>query len=321
MNEAIPIKRAVITGPTGAVGVALINELISNDIEVTAVCRRGSKRMGSIPKDPKVKIAECNLEELWSLPEMLGVKDGEGDYDAFYHFAWDGTYGDTRQDTALQTRNIEYTIDAVHAAKKLGCKVFIGAGSQSEYGHVDGVLHPDTPCNPDNGYGIAKLAASRMSRIECEKLGIRHEWCRIVSLYGPYDGQYTMVMSNIIKMCKGENPKCTKGEQVWDYIYSKDAARAFRLVAERGTDGAVYLLGTGQTRLLKDYIYAIRDAVEEITGIHTEPEIGAIPYYPNQAMHLEADISNLTGDTGFAPVSGFEEGIRETIEWRCSTRQ
>ena len=309
------IKKAVITGPTGAVGVALINELTAHNIEVIAVCRRGSKRIGAIPRDSKVRIAECNLDELWSLPEMLGVKDGEGDYDAFYHFAWDGTYGETRQDTRLQTKNIEYTIDAVHAAKKLGCRVFIGAGSQSEYGHIDGVLHPDTPCDPDNGYGIAKLAASRMSRIECAKLGIRHEWCRIVSLYGPYDGEYTMVMSNIISMCKGEDPKCTKGEQVWDYIYSKDAARAFRLAAESGKDGAVYLLGTGQTRLLKDYIFAIRDAVEEITGTHTEPKIGAIPYYPNQAMHLEADISSLTADTGFTPEYSFEKGIKETTEW------
>ena len=127
-----------------------------------------------------------------------------------------------------------------------------------------------------------------------------------------------MVMSNIIKMCNGENPKCTKGEQVWDYIYSKDAARAFRLVAERGTHGAVYLLGTGQTRLLKEYIYAIRDAVEEVSDIHTEPEIGAIPYYPNQAMHLEADITNLQYDTGFSPGHSFEYGIRETIRWYIS---
>ena len=315
------IRNAVITGPTGAVGVALIQELIANDIEVTAVCRRGSKRIGSIPKDPHVRVVECNLDEVWSLPDILGVKPGsdsdgmDSSYDAFYHFGWDGTYGDTRQDLALQTKNIIYTIDAVHAAKKLGCCVFIGAGSQSEFGHVDGVLHPDMPCDPDNGYGIAKLAAGRMSRIECERLGIRHEWCRIVSLYGPYDGEYTMVMSNIIKMCRGETPKCTKGDQVWDYIYSKDAARAFRLVAERGKDGAVYCFGTGRTRLLRDYIYAIRDAVKDITGVSVEPEMGAIPYYPNQVMHLEADISNLTEDTGFIPEYSFEQGIRETIKW------
>ncbi len=253
-----------------------------------------------------VKIVECGVDNLNSLSETLSH-----DYDAFYHFAWDGTYGESRQDTYRQALNILYTIDAVHLAHALGCKVFIGAGSQSEFGHVEGVLYPDMPCNPDNGYGIAKLDAGRMSRLECGKLGIRHEWCRIVSLYGPFDGKYTMVMSGIYKMLAGERPQYTKGDQVWDYIYSKDAARAFRLVAEKGKDGEIYCFGTGKTRRLRDYIYAIRDAVDP----NIEIGMGELDYYPNQVMHLEADISNLTRDTGFVPQYAFEEGIKETVEW------
>ena len=305
MNE-VQLKKVLITGPTGAVGVSLIQELIGRGIAVTAVCRPASKRLDSVPKHPLVEIVECGVDNLLSLSDRLPK-----DYDAFYHFAWDGTYGETRQDLYLQTRNILYTLDAVHLAKALGCKVFVGAGSQSEFGHVEGVLHPDMPCDPDNGYGIAKLDAGRMSRLECKKLGIRHEWCRIVSLYGPYDGMYTMVMSGIVKMLNGERPQYTKGEQVWDYIYSKDAARAFRLVAEKGKDGSVYCFGTGKTRMLKDFILAIRDAVDPAI----EVGIGEMEYYPNQVMHLEADISNLTADTGFVPQYTFEEGIRETIEW------
>ena len=302
----LAIKKAIITGPTGAVGVSLIQELIAQKIHVTAVCRRGSKRMDAIPRHPFVEIVECNLNELKILSDKL-----LHDYDVFYHFAWDGTYGETRQDLYLQANNIIYTLDAVHLAADLGCKVFVGAGSQSEFGHVEGVLHPDMPCNPDNGYGIAKLDAGRMSRLECQKFGIRHEWCRIVSLYGPYDGMHTMVMSGISKMLQGERPQYTKGDQVWDYIYSKDAARAFRLVAEKGKDGAIYCFGTGKTRQLKDYILAIRDAVNP----KIEIGMGELPYYPNQVMHLEADISNLTADTGFVPKYTFEEGIRETVEW------
>ena len=304
------MKKALITGPTGAVGVSLIQELIAHGVAVTAVCRPNSRRLGSIPKDPLVEIVECGVENLLSLAEQL-----PRDYDAFYHFAWDGTYGETRQDLYLQARNIIYTLDAVHLAHKLGCSVFIGAGSQSEFGHVAGVLHPDMPCDPDNGYGIAKLDAGRMSRLECRKLGIRHAWCRIVSLYGPYDGAYTMVMSGIYKMLAGGRPQYTPGEQIWDYIYSKDAARAFRLVAEKGKDGAIYCFGTGKTRKLKDYIYAIRDAIDP----SLEVGIGELAYYPNQVMHLEADISNLTADTGFVPMYSFEEGIRETIAWARET--
>ena len=300
------MKNVLITGPTGAVGVSLINELIENGIHVTAVCRPNSKRINAIPHHDLVDVVECSLDQL----KMLGNRLTH-DYDVFYHFAWDGTYGEARQDLYLQTQNIIYTLDAVHLASEIGCKVFIGAGSQSEFGHVEGILHPDLPCNPDNGYGIAKLDAGRVSRLECKKLGIRHEWCRIVSLYGPYDGQYTIVMSGIIKMLKGERPQYTKGEQIWDYIYSKDAAKAFRLVAQKGKDGAIYCLGTGQTRTLREFILSIRDAIDP--GL--EIGIGEIDYYPNQVMHLEADISNLMEDTGFSPQYTFEEGIRETIEW------
>lgn len=303
------MKKVIITGPTGAVGVSLIQELIAHNIEVTAICRPASKRLGSIPNHPLVRIVECGVDQLLTLKDQL-----DHDYDAFYHFAWDGTYGDSRQDLYRQANNILYTLDAVHLAHAAGCSVFVGAGSQSEFGHVEGVLHPDMPCTPDNGYGIAKLDAGRMSRLECRKLGIRHEWCRIVSLYGPFDGQYTMVMSGIYKMLRGERPQYTKGDQVWDYIYSKDAARAFRLVAEKGKDGSIYCFGTGKPRLLKDYILAIRDAVNP----ELEVGLGELSYYPNQVMHLEADISNLTEDTGFVPQYSFEEGIRETVEWARS---
>lgn len=300
------LKRVVITGPTGAVGCNLINELTGNGISVTAVCREGSEHIANLPKSDLLTVVECNLDNISKLSDRLN-----GEYDAFYHFAWDGPFGDARRDLRKQTCDVLYTIDAVEAASEIGCKVFVGAGSQSEFGHVDGVLKPDMPCNPVDGYGNAKLTAGRLSRIRCKELGIRHEWGRIVSMYGPYDRKYTMVMSSILKMLSGERVKFTKGEQIWDYIYAKDAARAFRLMAERGKDGEVYLLGTGSTRQLKDYITIIRDAVNPDLDIG----IGEIDYYPNQAMHLEADISNLVRDTGFTPSYTFEEGIKETVKW------
>lgn len=306
------IKKAIITGPTGAVGISLIEELINQGIAVTAVCRPNSKRLTEVPAHPLVKIIQCDIGMLGQLKNKL-----HHGYDAFYHFAWDGTYGETRQDTHRQARNITYSLDAVRLASDLGCSVFVGAGSQSEFGHVEGILHPDMACRPDNGYGIAKLAAGQISRIECQRLGLRHIWCRIVSLYGPHDGAHTMVRSTIRKLLTGERPQCTKGDQVWDYIYSRDAARAFRLVAERGRDGSVYCLGTGKTRLLRDYICMIRDAVDPVL----EVGFGEIEYYPNQVMHLEADISNLTADTGFIPRYSFEEGIRETVQWERMWRK
>ena len=62
------------------------------------------------------------------------------------------------------------------------------------------------------GYGIAKLCAGQMSRIMCSSLGIRHVWARILSIYGPYDTENSMVMSTVIKLRRGERPLFTAGE-------------------------------------------------------------------------------------------------------------
>lgn len=300
------MNAAVITGATGGVGVNLTLELCRQGVRVYAVCRKGSARLHRVPVHPLVKIVECDLDALHTLPETLGQVGG-----AFYHFAWDGTYGGARNDEDMQQRNVAYTLAAVRAAAQMGCTAFIGAGSQAEYGHVDGVLRPDTPCHPDTAYGRSKLSARRESRALCGTLGLRHCWCRILSMYGPFDGAHTMVMQAIETMLHGETFLCSPGEQVWDYLYAGDAARAFRLVGERGRDGAAYCFGSGKTRLLREYITAIRDAIDPSLPIG----FGARPYYPNQAMHLEADISTLTADTGFVPEVGFAAGIRNTIDW------
>lgn len=300
------MKKVIITGPTGAVGVSLIEELIAHDIYVTAVCRENSQNITAIPQSPFVKVLECNLDQLQSLERKLSA-----DYDVFYHFVGWILWCCSNWIFQRKSKNIQYSLDAVELAKKLGCKVFIGAGSQSEFGHVNGVLHPDTPCNPDNGYGVAKLAAGQMTRLKCKEYGIRHNWVRILSMYGPHDKAHTMVMSTILKAELVSVYQFTKGDQIWDYIYNKDAARAFRMIAEQGKDGAVYCFGSGKTRRLREYIEAIRDAVDP----QIELGIGELPYYPNQVMHLEADISSLTADTGFVPEYSFEDGIQETVVW------
>ena len=302
------MKKAIITGCTGCIGVALINELIANDVEVTAVIRENSTRKDVIPNG--VKIVECSLDNIRNLPRFL-----PHDYDVFYHFAWDGTIGQSRNNFKLQCDNIKYAIDAVNTAKELGCKRFIGAGSQAEYGRVEGVLTPDTPCNPENGYGIAKLAAGSMTRLECNRVGIEHIWTRILSVYGPNDGVATMIMTGILDMLCDIVPKFTKGEQMWDYLYCADAAKAMRLIAEKGKNGAVYCIGGGKAEKLSSYIEKMRDAVKNSGKENARVELGAVPYAEKQVMHLCADISALTQDTGFVPEVSFEQGIEQTVNW------
>lgn len=300
------MKKIVMTGPTGAIGVALIEQCINENIEVYALCRKDSRRISNIPQSPLVHIIFCDLQKMSEFND-----DQIKCADVFYHFGWAATIGAGRNDMPLQIQNIQYTIDAVHLAKRLGCSVFVGAGSQAEYGRVEGKLNAEVPTFPENGYGMAKLCAGQMSRVECEKLGLKHIWTRILSIYGPYDGDATMITSTIKKLLNGQIPELTKGEQMWDYMYSKDVAKAFVALGDRGVHGKIYCLGSGQVRPLKEYIEILRDKID----VKAKLGFGEIPYAPKQVMYLCADISDLQNDTGFTPQISFEKGIQETIDW------
>lgn len=299
------MKRAIITGATGAVGTALVKELITNNVETLVLCREGSRRNHQIPDHPLVTRKHCSLDQLASIENDTGKN-----YDVFYHFAWMGTTGAERNDMYLQNQNVRFALDAVGAAKRFGCHTFIGAGSQAEYGRVEGVLRSSTPAFPEMGYGIAKLCAGQMTREYAHQQGMHHIWVRILSIYGPNDGPQSMVMSTIIKLQNGEVPQFTKGEQLWDYLYSEDAAQAFRLLGEKGHDGTVYVLGSGNAKPLAEYIMELRDVVNP----NAEIALGAIPYSPKQVMHLEADIHDINNDTGWIPTTQYKTGIKEIIE-------
>ena len=288
------------------IGTALINECIKKGIEVYAVLRASSGKKIRLPESEKLHMVDCSLEELETLPQKIMEK-----CDTFYHIAWGNTGENRNSSTELQSRNIAYTLAAVKAAYALGCRRFIGAGSQAEYGPMDvDKISPDSPVNPTTPYGAAKLASGQLARMLCKELGMECIWPRIFSAYGIYEKETTMVASGLRKMLAGEKTSFTPALQRWDYLFSADAGRAYYLIGEKGKDGAVYCVGSGKAAPLKDYI----EIMAELTGAE-ETGIGVRPYPAGAVMNLCADISSLTADTGFVPEYTFREGIRETITW------
>lgn len=288
------------------IGLALTNYLINKDIEVVVIARKNSTRLKLLPKNDRIKIVECDLDNL----ENLQIKDN--DFDAMYYLAWEGTRGEDRDNVDIQNRNIKYTIDAVKLAKKLNCKCFIGTGSQAEYGRVEGLISSKTPVNPETAYGNAKYCAGNLSRILANQLDIKHIWLRILSIYGPNDAENTMIMSSIKNMLENnESPEYTKAEQNWDYLYVDDMAKALYLIGLKGKNNSIYPCGSGKQKPLYEYIEEIKKQIND----NIELKLGFKEYSKNQVMNLCADINALTQDTGFVPEIDFKEGIKRTIEW------
>lgn len=299
------LKKVVMTGGSGPVGMALIQKLLKENIEILLFQREESQRKFHLPKDERLYIVNCSLEQ------MKDYEPQDRDFDVFFHLGWTNTLQKQREEMEKQFENVKYSCDAVRLAHEMGCHTFIGAGSQAEYGRHEGPLRDDTLCTPENAYGIMKLCACHSTRILCQKYGIRHIWTRILSGYGKYDNPYSMIISNVLNVLKGQEMKFSKGEQIWDFLYMDDLADALYLLAKRGKANQIYPLGSGKARPLKEYIAVLCEKL----GKSDEMVLGEIPYGEKQIMHLEADISKIQKDTGWKPKVEFEDGIERVINF------
>ena len=103
------MERVIVTGATSMIGEALIEECLKHGISVCAVIRKDTARKDRLPEDPHLELVECSLEELETLPEKVN-----GTFDTFYHIAWGYTGAARNKSVRLQSKNIDYTLEAVY---------------------------------------------------------------------------------------------------------------------------------------------------------------------------------------------------------------
>ena len=295
--------KVVITGATGFIGTALCEEMLHNGHEVVAVIRPESKRKEKLhfPEGERgrLEIAETGLDGLSVLADQVGKAD------IFYHLAWNGSAGAAREDFAIQHTNIGYMADAIRAAVKCGCKKFVGAGSQAEYGVVHGVAKEDeTVPHPFMMYGAAKLAAYQMGQVLAEQLGIKLVWPRIYSVYGVGENPGTLVNYVMETLQKGEVPELSPCENMWNFMYITDCARALRMLGENEEAEGIYHVASEDTRMLKGFVEEIRDVVAP----GSELRFGAKSTNPERTFWLEPDVKRI-GCLGFSCKIKFEQGI------------
>lgn len=283
------------------IGAALTAECIRHNVEVLAIVRPGSVHRSRIPCSDRVKVYECYLDSLHS------VCPDSTDYDVFYHLAWDYTAREMRDNPVLQEQNIKYSLDAVFLAHKLGCKKFIGAGSQAEYGPVDSIISEATPVNPQTAYGSAKLAAAGLTGKLCEQYNMIHIWTRIFSVYGRYDHAGTMLVYAIERFQRNEKACFSSADQPWDYLHEKDAGVFFFLLGELVNESKLYCVANGRSYPLRRYIEVLCEQFDGVQCEFSEDRGGT--------FGLQADISRLIQDTGYVPKVSFEEGIKDMVDY------
>lgn len=301
------MKKAIVAGGAGFVGSAVVRELISRGVDVTVVVRPGfdRNRNGRL-NGLNITLVECDIAEIHTLLRKLKSRN----YDVWYQFAWDGLFGEPLLDYTTQIANIKYVMDAIVAAKKLGCERFIGAGSISQYElrTIEGQINKN---DKHRVYKTAKLACEYMGRSVASQQGIKFFWPIITNIFGEGEESPRLINSMIKDLLAGKRKALSEGNQIYDFIHISDAARAFADIGERGIEFHRYVIASGAARPLKEFLLELRDIINP----NAELGFGEFAFNGIYLPEEDYDITPLTEDTGFHPQVTFTEGIRRTMDW------
>ncbi|RXT36759.1 NAD-dependent epimerase/dehydratase family protein [Bradyrhizobium betae] len=302
--------RIFVTGATGFLGSYVAEDLIGQGHDVAVLLRPGTRpwRLGAI-RD-RLTVIEGTLDD----PSALGNGLRSFAPDAVVHMAWRGV-GNSERNSKDQVRNIADTVAMADLAADAGATIFVGAGSQAEYGPYNRAIAESDEPRPTTFYGIAKLASGLMAERRCAERKLRFAWLRIFSVYGPKDNEAWLIPSLIRTLRANGHMALTGCEQRWGFLHARDAAAGVRLVLTSPAAQGIYNLGSPDAPQLRDTVRRLH----ELIGAG-ELGLGEVPYRPDQVMVLAADMTRLEA-LGWRPMVDLDQGLRETLAWHAAAVQ
>jgi UDP-glucose 4-epimerase len=294
--------RCLVTGASGYLGAALTRLLVRRGYPTAVLVRPGSNRWRLDPIRADVQWIEG------SLPDLAAGEDTVREFapEAIFHLAWGGVTRESRDSADHIRVNLTGGLRMVDVACDVGCRVFIGLGSQAEYGPWDAPLSEDTPTRPDTAYGLAKLCLGQLALKQCELAGVRGVWLRLLAAYGPEDSERMLIPYVIACLLRGESPVLSEGTQCWDYLYSEDAAEAILAAAEQDSVAGTFNLAHGEAWTVRRIAEFLRDGLA--------PEV-VLRWSSQTSRSLVGSSGRFSAVTGWRPRIGMEEGLLRTAEW------
>lgn len=303
----------VVTGATSFIGAAAVGQLLQQGYRVCAVVRPGSRNMGHlracVPEAGKdrLTVVSLNLEQIEELEHNMREPESTV-WDAWVHIGWDGAGSDNRMKQDVQQANVRNSLAAVRAAAAFGCKRFLFTGSQAEYGIHRTLITEETPCQPVSEYGKAKADFSNRAKELCKSLKMEYIHTRIFSVYGPGDHPWSLVNTCLSTWQQEGHMELGECTQQWNFLYVTDAAAAIVRLLTEGRPG-IYNIAGEDTRGLREFI----EEMYRLCGSRGSFTFGTRKPNAEGPASLIPDITKLTTETGWRPVTSFTEGIYETM--------
>lgn len=296
------MRRVIVTGANGFIGSSLIKRLIDKNIEVIALDISFANSV--LPKTNLITEIETNLDDFKKIERIIPSNE----YDTFYHLAWAGVNGQMKTDPLVQLDNIKMAINCAIVAKKLKCNKYLCAGTIAERA-VDSLFKLDKTSG-GMMYGTSKYACHLILETYCKNIGLNFIWMQFSNIYGPENKTGNLVSYTIRELARGNEASFGPANQPYDFIFVDDLIEAIIRLGENETCKNFYFIGSGEPRILKDYLFEIGSqlGMENLIKIDSRPDDG-IEY------SLEMfNINDLEEDIGNYISKSFSEGIEYTIE-------
>jgi nucleoside-diphosphate-sugar epimerase len=275
------MKKILVTGLSGFIGSHTVDFLIEKGYEIHAVStkkRSGTKHINWYNFD---LLDENKVKEFFKKTKLSYL----------LHFAWDVTHGEYVQ----SPKNYDWLIASINLLKNFkenGGQRAVVAGTQLEYS--------------DN----SPYPASKRALLEVLKsLDISYAWGRIFYLFGENEHSDRLVPYVINSLLNKEEVKCSNSEQICDFMYVKDVARAFVELLNSDVQGVVDI-GSGEGIKIKDLIFKIADHLDGKDLIR----LGALKISEQKNYSIIANNYRLKNEVKFVPDFSIDKSIENLIE-------
>jgi dTDP-glucose 4,6-dehydratase len=187
-------------------------------------------------------------------------------------------------------------------------------------GPADPAFNESTPYDPHSPYSASKASSDHLARAWMDTYGLPVVVTNCSNNYGPYQFPEKLIPVVILKCLRGEAiPVYGKGENIRDWLYVDDHARALLAAVEKGTPGRTYCIGGDNERRNIDLVQLLCSLLDEFRPrADGQPHDSAITYVkdrPGHDLRYAIDARRARAELGWSPQEDFQSGFRKTVRW------